>query len=199
MMMTPSPSSSTSPLPPLSLSSSRQKSTLLQVLWWQKCMRCQQNVTKKQKKKILFKQLPLQLWHVICNCFHLRSSWRDAHYLFVHFFVCLHLFPQNVGLTQDIHAIIWTYSPFKSWRQKMHLKLVTVNILQQSRCYCCIPSTATLKREKKKKMKKKKGSKHNTLQNEPTNKRIKLLAKFTHTSFVCTDRGAQPQTVQISV
>lgn len=69
--------------------------------------------------------------------------------------------------------------------KKMHLKLVTKYIAAVSLLLHSVSGKKEVKKQ-------------HTLQNETTNKRIKLLPNFTHTSFICTDRvaysrGAPPQ------
>lgn len=82
---------------------------------------------KKFKKKIRKQKNIIQAFafaatlclhavYVICNCFHLRSPQSNADCLFVPFLL-LFLFA-NGDSSQDSHAIIWTYSPFKSWRKR---------------------------------------------------------------------------------
>lgn len=89
MMMT--PLSSSSPSSPRS----RQKSQRLQVLWWQRCMRCQQNVTKKPEK----------YYSSICHCYYGTLS--AIAFIYVH---------RRAVQTRTVSVLVSFFCSFVSFR-----------------------------------------------------------------------------------
>lgn len=180
-MMTPLTSSPSSSSP-----RSRQKSWRLQSVFrhGRGAMRCQQNVTKKiQKKnesenrKILFKHLPLLLRYAPMQC-----TLSAIAFIYVHRnpmrTVCLCLF--CCGSCLRTATRVKTVMP--SNEPTVHSEVEEKNAFETSnKIYCSsLAAIASHQQHWNAREKNTKRTSH-TLQNETTNKRIKLLPNFTHT------------------